>query len=178
MYGYCPEDNEKESGKWTATGTQFQIPYVFKKCFSHEPIEFMDLTETKQVKTALYLDFNEDAKNEDEHNRQFVGRVGLFCPIKPGKGGALLVKSVTKKDGSTGFDAVVGTKGFRWKEAEQVKGICEDDIDLAPFNQLVNEAIETISQYCDYEWFVSSDPYVSPTYDSDGKPIYNEQLSL
>ena len=178
MYGYCPEDNEKESGKWTATGTQFQIPYVFKKCFSHEPIEFMDLTETKQVKTALYLDFNENAKNEDDHNRQFVGRVGLFCPIKPGKGGALLVKSVTKKDGSTGFDAVVGTKGFRWKEAEQVKGICEDDIDLAPFNQLVNEAIETISQFCDYEWFVSSDPYVSPTYDSDGKPIYNEQLSL
>ena len=38
-YGYCPEDNEEHGGEWTATGAQFQQSYVFKKCFTHEPIE-------------------------------------------------------------------------------------------------------------------------------------------
>ena len=45
--------------KWNATGTQFQVPYVFKKCFSHQSIEFEDLCETKEVKTSMYLDMNE-----------------------------------------------------------------------------------------------------------------------
>ncbi len=29
---------KKKGGKWTATGTQFQIPYVFKKLFSREKL--------------------------------------------------------------------------------------------------------------------------------------------
>lgn len=53
------ELNGKKAGKWTATGTQFAVPYVFKTLFSHEPIEFSDLCETKSVTTALYLDMNE-----------------------------------------------------------------------------------------------------------------------
>ena len=44
---------------WTATGKQFQVPYVFKTLFSHEPIEFRDMCETKSVESALYLDMNE-----------------------------------------------------------------------------------------------------------------------
>jgi hypothetical protein len=53
---------DKETGKeewWTATGTQFQVPYVFKKLFSKEAIEFSDMCETKSVTSALYLDMNE-----------------------------------------------------------------------------------------------------------------------
>ncbi|GHU53703.1 hypothetical protein AGMMS49975_12510 [Clostridia bacterium] len=65
----------KHAGEWTATGVQFQIPYVFKKLFSKEPIEFGDMCETKSVSTALYLDMG------TEHYR-FVGKVGQFCPIK------------------------------------------------------------------------------------------------
>ena len=50
----------KDDGKWTATGTQFAVPYVFKKLFSRESITFEDLYETKSVKEgALYLDMNE-----------------------------------------------------------------------------------------------------------------------
>ena len=49
QYGYIPEKNEKKGGKWTATGTQFQIPYVFKMLFSKDPIIFNDLCETKSV---------------------------------------------------------------------------------------------------------------------------------
>ena len=59
-YGYLPDDNRKKAGKWTATGTQFQVPYVFKSLFSKEPIEFDDLCETKSVTSSLYLDMNED----------------------------------------------------------------------------------------------------------------------
>lgn len=59
LYGYIPGDNRKHPGEWTATGTQFQVPYVFKKLFSKEPIEFEDMCETKSVSTSLYLDMNE-----------------------------------------------------------------------------------------------------------------------
>lgn len=54
------EDDPDTPGEWTATGAQFQIPYVFKTLFSKEPIEFNDMCETKSVSTALYLDMNED----------------------------------------------------------------------------------------------------------------------
>ena len=60
LYGYIPADNAEHGGEWTATGTQFQVPYVFKKLFSREPIEFSDMCETKEVKSSLYLDMNED----------------------------------------------------------------------------------------------------------------------
>lgn len=48
-----------EPTRWTATGAQFAHPYVFKRLFSHESMEFYDFCETKTVKTALYLDMNE-----------------------------------------------------------------------------------------------------------------------
>jgi hypothetical protein len=36
----------------------------------------------------------------------------------------------------------------------------ENDIDRSYYDKLVNEAVETISQYGDFEWFASDDPYV------------------
>lgn len=59
LYGYVPGDNEEKGGKWTATGKQFQVPYVFKTLFSKEPIEFPDLCETNSVTTEMHLDCNE-----------------------------------------------------------------------------------------------------------------------
>ena len=59
-------------GHWTATGAQFQIPYVFKTLFSKEPIEFRDCCETKSVKTALYLDFNENLPNVEEQEKELA----------------------------------------------------------------------------------------------------------
>ena len=58
-FEFVPKDNKKHPRQWTTTGKQFTIPYVFKTLFSKEPIEFIDLCETFQVKTALYLDMNE-----------------------------------------------------------------------------------------------------------------------
>lgn len=142
----------KHAGEWTATGTQFQIPYVFKTLFSKEPIEFEDLCETKEVKAALYLDMNESLP-KDEHDYVFVGKVGQFCPIKPGCGGGELVVKRNDK-----YDSATGAKGYRWLESETVKILeKENDIDRSYYNRLVDEAVETISKYGDFEWFASSD---------------------
>lgn len=59
----------QEPTRWTATGAQFQHPYVFKTVFSHEPVEFDDLCETKTVTSALYLDMNENLTDVSAEER-------------------------------------------------------------------------------------------------------------
>lgn len=66
------KDNKKYPYAWTATGTQFQIPYVFKTLFSKEDIKFEDMCETKSVTSALYLDMNEDLPDVSEYEKQFT----------------------------------------------------------------------------------------------------------
>lgn len=39
----------------------------------------------------------------------------------------------------------------------------EESIDLSYYDNMVTEAVKTISQYGDFEWFVSDDPYVPDT---------------
>lgn len=147
----------KKAGEWTATGTQFQVPYVYKKLFSKEPIEFEDMCETKSVSTALYLDVNE-ALPEGEHNYVFIGKVGLFCPIKPGCGGGELLREGKDKEGNVKYSSATGAKGYRWLEAEMVKNLQkEDDIDRSYYNRLIDDAIDAIAKYGDFEWFVSDD---------------------
>ena len=138
----------KHAGEWTATGAQFQIPYVFKTLFSHEPIEFKDLCETKTVSSALYLDRNEGLP-EGEHDYKFVGKAGSFCPIKPGCGGGLLMR---EKDGK--YYAATGSKGYRWMEAEEVDILGkQNDIDMTYFNKLADDAIASIQKYTDFYAF-------------------------
>lgn len=185
----------KHAGEWTATGAQFAVPYIFKKLFSKQPIEFDDMCETKSVSTALYLDMNEgltvtpeadkeyadriragevmDKDNDyipyinpafknvsnrelkkfvdDSHNYIFVGKIGRFCPIKPGCGGGALMR---EKDGL--YHAATGSKGYRWLESETVKDLHkEDDIDRSYYDKLVDDAVSNISKYGDFEWFIS-----------------------
>lgn len=190
----------KHAGEWTATGTQFQVPYVFKTLFSKEDIAFEDMCETKSVSSSLYLDMNEDLpnvsvletereklwkrindpkrinesmKNECDrieeltseidkgHNYIFIGKVGSFCPIKEGCGGGLLMR---EKDGK--YYAATGSKGYRWLESEMVKELSKEaDINRSYYDNMVSDAVDTISQYGDFEWFVSDDPYIEKTKD-------------
>lgn len=156
-----------QDGDWTATGTQFQVPYVFKKLFSREPIEFDDMCETKSVTSALYLDMNEDLP-EDEHNYIFIGKVGRFCPIKPGHGGGVLCREATDaKTSEKKYVSATGAKGYRWKESETVRELgLEDEIDRSYYDRLVDDAVETISEYGDFEQFVADDG-VAPWTDPD-----------
>lgn len=187
-----PTTGEKIMTPWTATGTQFQVSYVFKKLFAHKDIIFKDLCVTKSVAEGdINIDMNEDLPDvsEDEkelkkldekfkkgelsdttydasapqlkesiaegHNYIFIGRVGQFCPIKEGKGGGVLYR---QKDGK--YYALSGTKGYRWLESEIVKNLSKEaDIDESYYILLCDEAADTISQYGDFEMFVSPDPY-------------------
>lgn len=164
QYGYMPEKNEEHSREWTATGTQFQIPYVFKTLFSHEPVVFADLCQTKTVsKGAIYLDKNEDLP-EGEHKYIFVGRVGSFCPIKPGCGGAVLLRESGVNDaGEKTYAAVGGSKGYRWLESEMVHELqMEKDIDRSYFDKMADDAADAIAKYGDYELFVADDAGMPP----------------
>lgn len=209
----------KHAGEWTATGTQFQVPYVFKKLFSKESIEFEDMCETKSVTSALYLDMNEGLPDVSElekelerilkrakefgvtmdlsgnsgdaeldplvkeiakgHNYHFIGKVGQFCPIKPGCGGGILLRETeNKKTGEKGYAAATGSKGFRWLESEMVRELGkENDIDRTYYNNLVDEAVKSLSSYGDFERFVADEPFVSdntPPWFGAGEPHEEE----
>ena len=196
----------KHAGEWTATGAQFAVPYVFKKLFSKEDICFDDMCETKEVKTALYLDMNEgfpdvslyetikslreqvargksdkltrkeanilseysvlsdadlDSHISKGHNYRFIGRVGNFCPIVDGNGGGELLRENKSATGEKTYSSATGAKGYKWLESEMVRELCKEDaIDRSYYDALVNAAVDTISQYGNFEWFVSDDPYI------------------
>lgn len=216
----CSEDQENgdEAGHWTATGAQFQHPYVFKTLFSKEPVEFQDLCEQRAVKTDIWLDMNENLEDVEPyekeltkvekklkdiwgsasanwphmlrilcendfpidtydipeekiqesnklvqqrvsllesiskgHDYQFVGRVGLFCPIESGKGGGLLMRKGT--DGK--FTSIAGSKGYRWMEANKVRELkYENNIDMSYFQDLASVAVDTIEKFGNFDGFV------------------------
>lgn len=155
QYGYLP--SKQHPGKWTATGTQFQVPYVFKKLFSHEDVEFKDVCETREVKDPanLYLDYNEGLP-EDEHKYRFIGHVGLFCPIKDGCGGAKLMRGAPTETGEMKYDHAASSKDYRWMEAEMVSNLKkENDICYGYYDKLVDKAADAIAKYGDLEWFLS-----------------------
>lgn len=159
---YQTPHKDKKTGKdiwWTATGAQFAVPYVFKKLFSRDPIEFDDMCETKEVSSSLYLDMNEELP-EGDHDYHFVGKVGLFCPIKSGCGGGELVREGKDKEGNVKYSSATGAKDFRWLESETVQILGkEKDIDRSYYDKLVNAAVESISQYGDFERFIAEEPY-------------------
>lgn len=212
LYGYIPDECIAHNGEWTATGTQFAVPYIFKCLFTKEPITFDDLCETKSVTSALYLDMYEDLpdvrdqekellklyrdydgsdkriKDIDKlkkeiakgHNYIFIGRVGQFCPIKPGCGGGELVRESAFKDGSIKYSSATGSKGYKWLESEMVKTMKkEKDIDESYYINLANEARDNIEQYGKFDWFISDDHDLSnglhSPIEDDDPPWYTDE---
>lgn len=121
--------------KWSATGAQFQHPYVFKRLLTNEEITFDDLCETRNVtKGEIYI------SNDD--GRRFVGRIGRFVPVKPGTGkneGALLRVYEDREY------AVTGTKGWLWLEADTVRDLgLEEHIDMTYFDEHLAKAEEAL----------------------------------
>lgn len=142
-------DKASKIGTWEAVGAQFQQPYVYKTLFSRDPVVFDDMCETKTVTTALYLDMNE--QDPETHNYIFVGRAGRFTPVISGTGGGLLMR---EKDGV--FHSAGGAKGFRWMESEMVQELgLEDRVDRSYYDKLVDAAVDNISKFGDFEWFIS-----------------------
>lgn len=94
-------------------------------------------------------------KIKEGHDYKFVGKTGLFCPIKSGFGGGVLYRYDKGK-----YNAAAGTTGYRWLESEMIRGSNEDAIDISYYNKLVDDAVDAISKFGDAEWFMSDDPYI------------------
>lgn len=128
----------KEGDEWEAVGAQFQHPFVYKTLFSGEDIQFEDYCETKQVsKGSIYID------PEDGGERLFIGRIGVFAPVKSGTDGAgRLLRVMDDKD-----FAVTGTKGYLWARSEVAQHNGFDCIDTSYAEGLVAKAEETLNKF-------------------------------
>ena len=116
------------------------------------------------------------AKGHDYH---FIGKVGEFCPVK--RGGGILCREQMGK-----YYAATGTTGYRWLESETIMKMTDDKtiiidpdtgeekevagaeisagfeniIDKTYYDKLAQDAIDAISKYGDFNWFVSDEPYI------------------
>ena len=53
------------------------------------------------------------------------------------------------------YYAATGSTGYRWLESETIRNSGNTDIiDRSFYNKLVDEAIDAISKYGSYEWFM------------------------
>ena len=133
-------------GHWSATGAQFQHPYVFKELFSNEELDIKDVAETKSVTTALYLNNG----TEDNPEMEFVGKTGAFVPVN--RGGGILLR---EKDGN--YHAASGSTGYRWVQFEAFKNAHPDDwkewVDWSYFEGLADTAKAAVGEYGDFEAF-------------------------
>ena len=94
---------------------------------------------------------------EEGHDYHFIGKVGRFTPIKSGRGGGVLCREQNGK-----YYAPAGTTGFRWLESEMISNDIFDLVDESFYRTMVDDRIADISQYGDFEWFASDDPYIGP----------------
>jgi energy-coupling factor transporter ATP-binding protein EcfA2 len=141
----------RKGTEWTAVGSQFQQPYVFKKLFSGEKLTFDDYCESKNViQGTMYLDREEHNEDEELNHRDMrhLGRTGRFVPVLEGGGTLYRVKDDK-------YYAVAGTKGYKWVEAEIAQSMTDLKIDLSYFEKLVSDAIKTIETFGSFQEFVS-----------------------
>lgn len=140
---------------WTSVGAQFQHPYVFKKLFSKETVEFKDFCEIKNVQQGtMYLDFT-GKEEPDIPDMIHVGRTGVFVPVL--ENGGVLWRIKDDK-----LHHVSGTKGYSWIDRNVAKDrndIEELHIDSGYFEDLKMKAVDAIMQFntegLDFDQFIS-----------------------
>jgi energy-coupling factor transporter ATP-binding protein EcfA2 len=140
----------RKDGKWTAVGSQFQHPYIFKTLFSEEKLTFDDFCESKNViQGTMYFD-REDHEKDDLNYRDMrhLGRTGRFVPVLQGGGTLYRVKDDK-------YYLVTGTKGHKWIEAEIAQSMPDLQIDMSYFEKLKDEAIKTIEEFGSFEDLVN-----------------------
>lgn len=151
-----------KDGTWIATGTKFIRPVPFKTLFSKEDLVLKDYVIPFSVtSTKMYLDYDENLP-EGKHAFQFVGKVGAFLPVKPGRGGGRLYRQAIDKEGNYKYDSVSGTKGYRWMEAYRYDESKYDDIDMSYYDDQIDTIKEEIGKYVDFDEFVSEQAYSLP----------------
>lgn len=132
--GWSPK--EKKIGTWSATGAQFQEPYVFKALFSNAPLEANDFFMTKEVKdAAIHLD------------DRFIGRI---AEVYASNTGCDMFRVKEEKKG-----AIAGTKGFKWKLSKDWSGY--KDVDMTFYKKLIVDALNAIKAVGDVSIMIDDD---------------------
>ena len=76
-----------------------------------------------------------------------------------------------RKESDGRLSAATGTKGYRWLESEVIRDTdITNDIDKSYFDKLVDEAVNDISKFGDYNWFVDDNsdiPWLMPCGDTN-----------
>lgn len=151
-------EQEKLLRKWKKVGYELNAENDLRITNGEAPT-LSDVPSRKieqYTKDVYHSDYVRLAELEQEikkcHDYHFVGKAGLFCPIRPGMGGGRLVR-----DNKGKFANTAGSTGYRWLEAERVKELhMEDCIDLDYFEEIKNKAIDTINLYGDFETFANN----------------------
>ena len=139
--------------QWTAVGSQFQHPFVYKSLFSGEELVFDDYCESRSVvQGTMYLDTKDrDASDSEDlsyRDMRHLGRTGRFVPVLVGGGTLYRVKEDR-------YYAVTGTKGYKWIDAEIAKTTKNLKIDMSYFEKLKTDAVKAIEAFGSFEEFVS-----------------------
>ena len=170
---YIAEDTNPKTGEsfWSATGKMFQQPYVFDMMFGEGDTDFEKLREARHVKKgSIYIEtenqLNEIRDGVDEPTNEeridqmhFVGRTGVFYPVKPGYGGGLLWRV---QDGE--LYSVANTKGRLWKEAHLTR---PHELDESYYQETVEKAMQAIVNVGSYRDLIESSSMPLPAYYSD-----------
>ena len=150
------KEQEKLLRKWKKAGYELNSENDLKLVNGEAPA-LTDIPSKKieqYTKDAYHADYVRLTELEQEirkcHDYHFVGKAGLFCPIRPGMGGGRLVRENNGK-----FANTAGSTGYRWLEAERVKELhMEDCIDLTYFEDEKQKAIDTINEFINFDEFV------------------------
>lgn len=151
------KEEAKLLNKWKKVGFELNaandrdLDAVFMPKLTDIPDKKLEQYE-KEAYHADYLKLCQIREDIEKcHDYHFVGKAGLFCPMKEGARGGRLVR---ENNGKYGYAA--GAKGYRWLEAETVKKYgLEDQIDISYFEEMKKQAIDAVSEFGDFEAFVS-----------------------
>lgn len=130
----------RKNDKWTAIGAQFQHPYVFKTIFTHDPLEFDDFCETKNVtQGTMYLEFL------GQEAVVHVGKTNSFIPVLDNGATLWRIKDEQRY-------AVTGTKDHLWITRDvaierEKNGLLK--IDMGYFEDLKEKAVKAIMKFCE-----------------------------
>lgn len=170
------ETNPKTNqSSWVATGKMFQQPYVVDMMFGEGDTAFEDLREARHVKKgSIYIESEdqiaEGREGVDEatpmeriDQMHFVGRTGVFYPVKSGTGGGLLWRVL---DGQ--LFSVSNTKGYLWKEAHLIR---PHELDEDYYKETVTKAMQAIVNVGSYKDLIENSSMPYPAF-------YNDLLML
>lgn len=149
-------DDPESPFEWDAVGAKFKHPYIFKSLFTKEEITLNDMKETFSVTSgSIHLIFNEGGEFESD---KFIGRCGQFTPVIQGHGGHLYRIKDGKRYAVAGSTNKETKSPYEFVESDTINEENKDIIDISFYLTKVNDCIEDLKMYGQFDEFTNSDP--------------------